>query len=197
MTSFSSQHKDPYCYENTQILINKKNIRDQDKLDKFERLYTAKRLYELNKKPIKGEFDLDHLKDIHRYIFQDIYDFAGKVRTVNIGKGIQFCPVPQIEPYFQYAVTERLKGLNYLNELNYKGFSETAAEIFAEVNIVHPFRDGNGRTQREFFRNLAIVNGFNINWEYINNQEMIQASKQSAIGSTKGLVEIFTKVLEG
>ena len=196
MSKYSGRHEDPYCYNGTQILINKKNIRDQTKLDKLERLYTAKRLYELKKNPIKGVFDLGYLQKIHHYIFQDIYDFAGEIRTVNIGKGIQFCPVLHIESYFQIEVADKLKTLNYLIGLNHMEFSETAAELFAEVNIIHPFREGNGRAQREFFRSLALINGFSLNWANVSEQEMIQASKQSALGSNTGLAEIFAKALE-
>lgn len=166
--SKDSSHQDPYCFKNTQILINKKNVLDQTKLDKLERLYTSKRLYDLIMNPIDGGFDLRHLQMIHKYIFQDIYDFAGEIRTVNIGKGIQFCPVLQIESYFESAVTEILKKLNYLKGLNYIQFSESCAELFAEVNMVHPFREGNGRAQREFFRGLALMNGLNINWANVS-----------------------------
>lgn len=194
--SKSSQDIDPYCYKNTQILINKKNIHDQTKLDKLERLYTSKRLLELLKSPIKGDFDLEHLQKIHHYIFQDIYNFAGEIRTVNIGKGISFCPLLQIEPYFKNEVTDKIKVLNDLKGLGLQKFSKISVELFAEVNMVHPFREGNGRAQREFFRSLALINGFNINWANVNAQEMIHASKQSALGSNEGLAEIFTKVLE-
>lgn len=196
MSKHSNQHRDPYCYENTQILRNKKNIREEPKLDLLERVYTAKRLYELKKRPIKGEYDLLHLQKIHKYIFQDIFDFAGEIRTVNIGKGIQFCPVLHIEPYFQDQVTDKLKRRDDLKQLNRLEFSKKAAELFAEVNIIHPFREGNGRAQREFFRSLALLNGFDMDWANISEQEMIQASRESALGNNEGLSIIFAKVLE-
>lgn len=93
MSEYSSYH-DPYCYKGTSVLKNLKDIREQAKLDIYERIYTAKRLQELMEKPINGIFDLNHLQKTHQYIFQDVYPFAGELRTVNIGKGIQFCPVP-------------------------------------------------------------------------------------------------------
>jgi len=196
MSKYSNQHNDPYCYKDTDILVNKKNLLTQEKLDQLERIYTSKRLLELKKNPILGTFDLGHLQKIHEYIFQDIYDFAGKIRTVNIGKGVQFCPVMQIEPYFRSEVTERLQHLNYLKGLNSKEFVKISANLFAEVNIVHPFREGNGRSQREFFRNLALVNGFDLNWSNVTDKEMINASIQSTIDSNEGLEKIFDNVLE-
>jgi cell filamentation protein len=80
-----------YCYPNSDVLINKLNIREQDKLYTFERRLTMLRLLELMDNPIRGQFDFRHLKEIHAYIFQDIYDWAGKVRTVDIAKGNMFC----------------------------------------------------------------------------------------------------------
>ena len=70
-----------YCYPDTDVLINKLDIRDLDKLHIFERKLTMLRLLELLDKPINGKFDFKHLQAIHAYIFQDVYDWAGKVRT--------------------------------------------------------------------------------------------------------------------
>lgn len=88
-----------YCYANTDILINKLNIRDQVELSKAETKITTIQCTELQKNPIKGNFDFNHLKSIHKFIFQDIYDWAGKERTVDIGKGNLFCLVQHIQPF--------------------------------------------------------------------------------------------------
>ena len=82
-----------YCYPDSDVLINKLDIRELDKLHTFERKLTMLRLLELMDKPISGKFDFKHLQAIHRYIFQDVYDWAGKVRTVDIAKGNMFCNV--------------------------------------------------------------------------------------------------------
>ena len=86
-----------YCYPDSNVLINKLDIRDLDKLHVFERKLTMLRLLELMDKPINGKFDFKHLQAIHKYIFQDIYDWAGKVRTVDIAKGNMFCNVRFID----------------------------------------------------------------------------------------------------
>jgi len=75
-----------YCYTNSDILKNKYEIHDKAELLKAETTMTSARLLELQKQPVKGKFDFKHLQKIHKYIFQDIYDWAGKTRTVNIGK---------------------------------------------------------------------------------------------------------------
>ncbi len=85
-----------YCYPNSDVLINKLNIRDNDILSEAERRLTMLRISDLIDNPIKGEFDLKHLQTIHKYIFQDIYDWAGEIRTVDIAKQNMFCKVQYI-----------------------------------------------------------------------------------------------------
>ena len=88
-----------YCYPNSNVLKNKFNIRNQLKLFNIEKEFTSVRLQELQNKPIKGNFDFNHLKKIHKYIFQDVYDWAGESRTVEIGKGNLFCTVSCLQSY--------------------------------------------------------------------------------------------------
>lgn len=82
-----------YCYPDSDVLVNKLDIRDPNKLQIFERKLIMLRLLELIDKPIEGKFDLKHLQAIHAYIFQDVYDWEGKIRTVDIAKGNTFCNV--------------------------------------------------------------------------------------------------------
>lgn len=88
-----------YCYKGTDILINKENIRDEKALAEYEADITMIRQYELeNEHPVKGRFGITHLKRIHKYIFQDVYPFAGKLRMEFIQKGdTPFCDSPYIE----------------------------------------------------------------------------------------------------
>lgn len=72
-------HDDRYCYSDSEVLINELNIRDKDDLFKAEKELTLIRLKELQQNPIKGEYNFKHLKEIHRYIFQDIYEWAGRM----------------------------------------------------------------------------------------------------------------------
>lgn len=88
-----------YCYPDSDVLINKLNITNQRDLFDAEVQLTSIRLQELQKKPLKGNCDFNHLKSIHRYIFQDLYEWAGKERTVEIGKGNLFCTTPCIQDY--------------------------------------------------------------------------------------------------
>lgn len=86
-----------YCYEGTNVLKNKLNIRDQNKLQAIERKLTSLRVLDLLEKPVRGLFDFKHLMEIHRYIFQDLYNWAGHIRIVDIAKGNMFCKAQFIQ----------------------------------------------------------------------------------------------------
>ena len=147
-----------YCYPDSDVLVNKLDIRDPNKLQIFERKLTMLRLLELIDKPIEGKFDLKHLQAIHAYIFQDVYDWAGKIRTVDIAKGNTFCNVRFISSQAD-AIFSKLKEEYYLAGLEEYMFTKRLAYYFSEINALHPFREGNGRSQREFIRSLALKMG--------------------------------------
>lgn len=170
--------QDPYCYPNTRVLKNKLNIRDFDKLYDRERDLANIRARELFESPIIGHFDFTHLQKIHQYLFQDVYDWAGKVRTVDIAKGNLFCRYFAIEAEAERIFGE-LKKDKYLESLSIAGFSKKLAYYFSEINALHPFREGNGRTQREFIRQLALQNGYFLSFIGIKKSEMIEASMAS------------------
>lgn len=172
---------DPYVFPNANILKNKFNLKDKDKLSEMERLYSTSRLAEIKEKPIDGNFDLDHLKSIHKYVFQDIYEWAGKIRTVDIAKSTMFCSLMHLDNY-QKNVFDSLKKENYLVGTDIETFTKRAAYYLGEINMIHPFREGNGRTQREFIRELALNAGYDLNLDNpsISRERMIQASIQSA-----------------
>jgi cell filamentation protein len=102
-----------------------------------------------------GNFDMAHLRAIHRHLFQDVYDWAGELRTLEISKdGEQF----QFRQYVETGMADvhrRLERDNYLKGLSAPEFCSKAAEILGDVNYVHPFREGNGRTQLHYLKQLA------------------------------------------
>lgn len=137
-----------YCYPDSDVLINKLNIHDRDKLFEVERKLTMLRLMDLLEKPITGKFDFKHLQNIHQYIFQDIYPWARKTRTVDIAKSNMFCKVQFIETQAD-EIFLKLQKDDFLKQLSKEKFAKKAAYYFWEINALHPFREGNGRTQRE------------------------------------------------
>ena len=184
-----------YCYPGSDVLINKLDIRDIDKLCIFERKLTTIRLLELLDKPIDGKFDLKHLQDIHAYIFQDLYDWARKIRTINIAKGNMFCNVNFLLSQADIIFSE-LKNEHYLAGMNRNIFITRLAYYLSEINALHPFREGNGRSQREFIRLLAMKNGYFIHFDRISKDEMILASEKSFFCDYKDIEQIIAKCIE-
>lgn len=165
-----------YCYVDMDTLINKLDIRDGDLLAEADTEYSTQRLLELETQPVKGTFSTNHLQNIHKYIFQDIYPFAGKLRFEDISKGnTMFARSQHIKSYLASILT-KLKNENYIRGISEKEFCTRAAYYMAELNIIHPFREGNGRTIREFIRCLSAKCGYTINWDRVDKNMILQAS---------------------
>lgn len=184
-----------YCYSGSNVLRNKMKIRDREKLQQVERQLTMLRILELIDKPIYGNFDLQHLKQINWYIFQDIYSWAGEIRKVDIAKGNMFCNVRFIEEQAT-EIFGKLKKEKYLQGLEEKEAAKRMAYYFSEINALHPFREGNGRSQREFIRILALHIGYKINFAKVSKEEMIKASEESFLCDYKKMEALFVKVIE-
>ena len=128
--------------------------------------------------PIEGKLDFNYLKNIHKFIFGDIYEWAGTIRTVNIAKGNSFCRCEFIEEQME-SIMRKLEKENYLENLNIEMLAERLAYYIEEINAIHPFREGNGRIQRMFIECLALKNGFSLDFAKISNEEMLEASVQT------------------
>jgi cell filamentation protein len=146
-----------------------------------------RRTIECSYRPVQGAFDSSHLKAIHHYLFQDVYEWAGKFRTVNMGRSgqIVFAHFGQIEPYlanvFQQLATEK-----HLRGCDLEEFVKRAAYYLGEINAVHPFREGNGRSQREFIRQLAERAGFEVSWQRVERTRLYEASEISFVRGDNG-----------
>lgn len=173
-----------YCYKNSNVLINKLDIHNEKVLQKFEAKITAAKLLALRKKGIIGNFDTQHLIDIHTYLFEDIYPFAGKFRNENIAKGVfRFAEFEYIEPELERLLNE-LKSENYLEGLSKEDLTQRLAYYLSELNVLHPFREGNGRTIREFIRELALKNGYVLNLSNVSPSDFLKASIKSIVDTT-------------
>lgn len=186
-----------YCYPGTDFLINKENITDAKALDEYEADVTIIRQYELEIEHIvKGKFGRTHLKRIHKYIFQDIYPFAGKYRVENISKGsTDFCKSEFIEDNLGKILKE-LKNDGYLRGISAEEFAGKAAYYMAEINMIHPFREGNGRSIREFMRQLASYSGHIINWSLIDKEILLNATIAAVYKDYGQLSACVFKVIE-
>ena len=164
-----------YCYENSNVLRNKLGINDAEALHVAEREIVAVRVLEAKRTPIRGKLDFKHLCDIHRYLFGDLFVWAGKLRTVNISKGNPFCNADVLDMYGA-ELFQKLKSENYLLDVPQERIAERLAFFLSEINVLHPFREGNGRSQRTFIEYLALVAGFHVDFANVSADEMIEAS---------------------
>ena len=173
-----------YCYKNSNILKNNLNIKDNKLLENFERKLVIAKLYDLRQNNKIGNFDIQHFLSIHKYLFEDIYPFAGRFRTENIAKGnFSFAEWEFIEDELQKLLF-KLKEENYLLNLSKKILSNKLAFYMSELNVLHPFREGNGRTIREFIRQLAFKNGYALDLQNIEPKQMLNACIKSVVNTT-------------
>ena len=173
---YDYEYDTTYCYPQANVLKNKLNIKDADSLLEAERSITALRILELKQSYPDGELDFSYFKHLHFYIFQDIYGWAGKTRTVNISKGSQFCLCQFIDDQ-AIELFQKLERANYL--VDAENIAERLSFYLSELNAIHPFREGNGRTQRIFIEILADRAGYEVDFSEVTAEEMIEASYQS------------------
>jgi len=177
MSKYSNS--DHYIDATTGILKNRLGIKTEAELEMAEADFASARSFELAKSPLKGKFDFDHLKTIHGYMFKDLYDWAGSSRDIDIAKGDNFFAHHLHIDAAAKAIFAKLKKEKHLVGLSKPDFCERAAFYLGEINALHPFREGNGRAQREFISHLAYKNGYYIDWQHLSQDDMIQASIDS------------------
>lgn len=179
------------CYPGTTVLINKENIREQEKLNKVEKMYATLRATELLETNFTQPFTFEFYCNIHRKLFGDIYDWAGKVRTVDISKmGTNFCRVDNIVSLGN-AKFGYLQRNNEFSKLPREKYIKEIADFYHELNMLHPFREGNGRTQRIFFSLLLRRNGNDIDFANCDADFLIMATVQAAKGVIDYLEDFF------
>ena len=182
--SYDYEWDKEYCYPNSYVLKNKLNIKSQESLSTAEREITSLKIAVAKKNPIWGKFDLVHLQMIHKFIFGDIYTWAGELRHVNISKGnFRFAPLMYLE-----AAIENVDKMP-------QGTFDEIVEKYVEMNIIHPFREGNGRTQRVFISQLALNAGYEIDFTNTDTDKLMIATIQAANGVDMYLKEILGEII--
>jgi cell filamentation protein len=167
---------DFYCYPDSTVLINRFDIRDGNELEQVERDISYGKMLYLGKNPLKGVFDLKYLQKIHKFVFEDIYSWAGNIRGGQFfSKGnSEFCRAPMIHAYAN-NVFGKLRAENWLRGLDCQAFIERLAYFMGEINTLHPFREGNGRVQRLFFTELARRARYGLDFRVVDANELLDA----------------------
>jgi cell filamentation protein len=171
-----------YSDPKTGTLRNLAGIDDQELLSAFESLKVAGRAEELRARPIPVESS-DALFAVHRHLFQDVYAWAGQRRTVEISKGgRQFFPVSRFDTALTF-IDGLIADYKRLPPADKTALARKLAEILDAVNFLHPFREGNGRTQREFLRLLALEKGWKL---HLNPPDDAEAYERYMTGTING-----------
>ena len=178
------------CYEGTTCLINKLGIRDEKKLEEIEAQITFAKAVMLEETPIDGDFGFEHFKKIHEFLLCDLYEWAGKVRSVDISKKrTKFLGSDSIEAIGAKCFARVKDG--YFENLPFDEFVKRIAEFYNDVNYIHPFREGNGRAQRIYFTQLIRHYGYDINFADVDTDELMIATIQASFGVMDFLIKFF------
>lgn len=172
-----------YTYPNSDVLKNKLDIQDEKKLKEYETKMVAFKLATIMEKKIPRTYDENHLKAIHKHLFQEVYEFAGKYRRENIIKeNFLFSDYPFI-PENLRSILKKIN-LEKLKNEDFEALTIFISQIMTDLNVLHPFREGNGRATREFIRELLEDLGYEIFWFDIEYQRILDASKKAVVDET-------------
>ena len=187
---------DTYCYPGTDVLRNKAEITTAEDLDTYEGELSTLRSIEILENPIAGQFDLAHLQRIHLALLQDVYDWAGKIRTVDISRGnSRFANVRFIESAAN-NIFNKLARENWLKGLDADAFSKRLAHYLSEINALHPFREGNGRVQRIFISQLSQSAGYQLDYSDLEQEQIYRAMELAFNGDESPLANLIMERLE-
>ena len=178
---------DIYCYSNTDVLKNKLSIHDKKRLQNAEKKIVMIKLYNMiqntkNSKRPKNIYTPEYFLKIHKELFCNIYDFAGKYRKVDIAKGsFRFAECILLEKMMQVIFSEIAEDFEGLENISKEKLAKLLAKHMANLNVLHPFREGNGRTTREYVRQIAYYFGYILDFNPFSDKEILEAMKLSVI----------------
>lgn len=184
-----------YCYSDSNVLKNKLNILDPGELKQAEEEFVAVKQLVLLQDPIKGRFTMTHLLRIHRFLFEDVYPFAGRLRREQISKGnTSFYPPNLIERELRRVFRE-IHETGMLREQDLQEQIRHLSYVMAELNLIHPFREGNGRSIRELIRCMALSYGLFLNWGNTDRDSLIDAAIAS-VDDDMAFCDVLNQCLE-
>lgn len=183
--------QDPYCPPGSTVLRNRLHLADAKTLAQAERDLSEVAAESIDFAP--PPYSLSYLQAIHRRLFSDLYDWAGELRTVDISKDdTHFCVTSRIEPEAN-KLFKVLADANWFQDLDRADLINASAELFGDLNVVHPFREGNGRAQRILFEHIIVNAGYEISWWPVEPGEWIQANIDAVGCDYAGLVKVFER----
>lgn len=184
---------DHYCYRGTSTLKNKLNIQSMDVLEQAEREITALTAEKIKFSP--PPYGLPYMQSLHRALFSELYSWAGEIRNVDISKGgTRFCNCQRVEAE-SHKLFFSLEKERWLKGLSKEDFCSKLAEYYCEINMLHPFREGNGRVQRLLFEHLSLAAGYDLDWADVSPSEWIQANIDGVNVNYAPMAKIFNRIV--
>lgn len=176
----------PYLDSESGTPLNKLGIKDRDTFFDVEYRLTDLRIAQWLSQPNERAYDYDHLKKVHEHIFQDVYAWAGKERTLNFSKRdlvelawtTPFADVSKI-PEIAKSVEDDLRQSRYLRGLEKKEFTDRLTNIYIKLNCMHPFPEGNGRATQTFLTQLSRDAGYDLDFSRVSSSEWNHAAARS------------------
>lgn len=189
---YDADADDPECYPGTSVLINLADLRDQTELDVYEVEAVGRRSLE---PPPPGDFDPAHYRALHRHLFQDVYAWAGEYRTIRTSKGGNVFCFPEWIERETARLFKRLAGNTFQPDPDVEEFVQAAADFLGELNAIHPFREGNGRSQLYFLRLLGLRAGHPFRSEAVERDAFLHAMIESYYGRLEALIDELERML--
>lgn len=184
-----------YCYKDSNVLRNHFGLRDSKQLRMIESEISAARQSEMLEHPVPGHFTIAHLCNIHRKLFGDVYPFAGHLRYEDIAKEeTRFLANHQIKEQL-HSLLKELRNEQFLDGSDKDTLIQRSAYYMAELNYIHPFREGNGRAIREFMRLLFLRHGYSVDWSAVPVDHLLQAMIDS-VYDTEPLTQVLSQCLK-
>ena len=195
MAVYSIEGCQDSCYPDSTVLVNKLDIRDQELLNEAEAIIVTSCSVKAEKELEFVDVDFEFYKGIHKLIFGDLYDWAGSVRNINISKkGTAFCRYTELERLGRLRF-ERLKAQNYFIGMERDEFVSDVSELYHELNMLHPFREGNGRTLRLFITLLVRNAEYDIDFAACDPDMLAIATIKAAQGDISMLKTVFSDMI--
>lgn len=179
-------YDDPFCLPNG-VLINTLGLTTTRELNEAESAFSALAMQAILELPNPSEFSVESLKQLHYDLFSDVYPWAGQFRRIDMQKGDT---IFESEASIGIRLEDLFTGLQddkFLTDLPLDGFSEKLADFTVEINRIHPFREGNGRTQRLLLMQVSLNAGYELSWDAISPERMKDACISGINGDSSGM----------
>ena len=186
---------DPYVWPGTDCLRNLLGIRDREEFHTAEHEIVRARRLQLDQAFLPGDYDTEHLRGFHRYLFQDVYEWAGQFRQGDISKdGQPFTPAGELTERLD-RLFDRVAARKLFVGMEWEQFIGGFAMLYGDLNGIHPFREGNGRTQRAFLRQLAAHAGWTVDWSSLGRFANARACERYLkTGKSHALIKLLAPI---